>query len=109
MQLGFASVGTVGRTANASDGAPIAPLQYTVMPSLVHRWGGLMALASVTYGRYVDGEGYNLATGLRLQYRFKLDAGRRLKLWSKLGGSRDVVQQAAVRSGQLALGLQYSW
>jgi len=108
-QVGYVSVGTIGRTASFGGGAPIAPLLFTVMPNAIHRWGDFMVLASFTYGQYVDREGYDLTPALRLQYKLKFDGGSRLKLWMKLAGSRDIVQSSKVSSGQAALGAQYSW
>lgn len=108
-QVGYVSVGTIGKTASFGGGAPVAPLLFTVMPSVIHRWGDLMALASFTYGQYVDREGYDLTPALRLQYKLKFDGGSRLKLWMKVAGSRDIVQGSKVSSAQGALGAQYSW
>ncbi|HUJ58053.1 MAG TPA: hypothetical protein VLX92_06160 [Kofleriaceae bacterium] len=108
-QLGYFALTAVGRTATGA-GMPIAPLQFTVAPDLVQRWGGLMAMASCSYGQYVDAQGSDVSATLRLQYRFKLDAGRRLKLWSKLIVSRDIDDSGNVlASGSLSLGAQYSW
>ena len=102
------SVGVGRTTTGAAIG--IAPLQYTVAPSLIHRFGALMTMASVSYGRYVDQEGTDLTATLRVQYKLKLGADRRLKVWAKLTGSRDRDQMNALSSsGSLALGTQFSW
>ena len=69
-----------------------------------------MALTSLSYGKYADELGYNVTPSLRLQYKFELDDDRRLKVWIKASGSRDVDQLGAVsKSGSLATGLQYTW
>lgn len=109
-QVGYFSVASAGRTSTYGGGVPIAPLQYTVMPSVSHRFGDLTALASVSYGHYVADEGYNTSTTLRVQYKLKLDRDKRVKLYGKLTGARDVDQMGnASKSGSMALGMQYSW
>lgn len=109
-KVGYFSVASVGRTANFGAGIGIAPLQYTVMPSAIHRWGPLMAMGTFTYGHYVDNEGYNTTAAVRLQYKWKLDGSQRIKVWAKGSGARDVDStHTATKSGSLALGVQYTW
>jgi hypothetical protein len=107
---GYSTTVGLGRSTIGGGVIGIAPFQYTAAPSVIHRWGPLMALTSFSYGKYVDELGYNLTPSLRLQYKFKLDDDRRLKVWIKASGSRDVDQMgAASKSGSLATGLQYTW
>jgi len=108
-QVGYFSAASVGRLGLGA-GAPIAPLQYTAGPDVMHRFGELMTLATVSYGKYVDGEGYNVTGALRVQYKWKLDRDKRIKLWGKLMGARDTDSTGAKsKSGSLALGMQYTW
>ncbi len=108
-QLGYFSVAAAGRTTSGGS-AGIAPLQYSAAPSLVHRFGQLMASATVQYGKYVAAEGTDVTGTLKVQYRFKLDRGSRLKLWGKLAASRDVDGTGTeMKSGYAALGAQYTW
>jgi hypothetical protein len=105
--IGYFSALGVGRT---TTGTGIAPLQYTVAPSVIHRFGALMAMSSVSYGRYVDQDGYDVTATLRVQYKLKLGGDKRLKLWTKATGSHDRDQMNTLsKSGSLALGVQYAW
>lgn len=107
---GYSTTVGLGRSTIGSGVIGIAPFQYAVAPSVIHRWGQWMALTNLSFGKYVDELGYNLTPSLRLQYKFKLDDDQRLKLWIKASGSRDVDQMgAASKSGSLATGLQYTW
>ncbi len=107
---GYSTTVGLGRSTIGSGVIGIAPFQYAIAPSVIHRWGPLMALTSLSYGKYADELGYNVTPSLRLQYKFKLDDDRRLKVWIKASGSRDVDQLGAVsKSGSLATGLQYTW
>jgi hypothetical protein len=109
-QVGTLSVTRAGQTAGAGGGIGIAPVLYSVMPSLVHRFGPVMAMAGVAYSQYVDALGTGVTATLRLQYRLALDGDRRLKLWAKLTGSRDVdPMNATSKAGSAALGVQYQW
>ena len=104
------SVAALGRTSTFGNGPSIAPLQYTVMPSVVHRFGQLMVLASFTYGKYVASEGYDVSGALRVQYRWKLGSDSRFKLYGKLLAARDIDEsQQEIRSGSASLGAQYTW
>lgn len=108
-QLGASSISRAGQTASGG-GIGIAPVRYGVTPSLAHRFGPVTALASVAYRKYVDDLGYALDAALRLQWKLTLDGDRRLKLWAKLTGARDVDQMsAASKAGSIALGVQYTW
>lgn len=105
-QIGTLSVTRAGQTG----GIGIAPVLYSVMPSLVHRFGPVMAMAGVAYSQYVDALGTDVTATLRLQYKLALDGDRRLKLWAKLTGARDVdSMNATSKAGSAALGVQYQW
>lgn len=109
-QVGTFSVTRAGQTAGAGGGIAIAPILYSVMPSLVHRLGPVMAMAGVAYSQYVDALGHDVTATLRVQYKLAIAGDRRLKLWAKLTGSRDVdPMNAATRAGSAALGVQYQW
>jgi hypothetical protein len=109
-QVGSFSVTRAGQTAGAGGGIGIAPVLYSVMPSLVHRFGPVMAMSGVAYSKYVDDQGYDVTATLRIQYKLAFDGDRRLKLWGKLTGSRDVDQaHATSKAGSVALGMQYAW
>jgi hypothetical protein len=107
-QVGFLSVARAGQSA--AGGLGIAPVLYSVMPSLIHRFGPLMAMSSVAYSKYVDQQGHDVSATLRLQYKLAFDGDRRLKLWAKLTGSHDVDQMNATsEAGSISLGAQYTW
>lgn len=110
-QVGYFSVTSVGRTSTFGGGVGIAPLLVTAMPSAIYRWGtGWTALVSFTYGKYVSDQGYNLTAAFRLQYKWKLEGSRRLKLYAKLVGARDADQTNNIsKSGILAFGAQFTW
>lgn len=108
-QVGYFALASAGRSSSGG-GPQIAPLSYTVAPALVHRFGQLAVIATFSYGKYFDDEGYDLTSNLKVQYRFKLGPERRLKVWGKLVGSRDTDQTGAqIWSGWAASGVQYSW
>ncbi len=108
-QLGYYSLATLGR-GNLGTGVSIAPLRYTVTPTIGDRWGPLSGTLAVTYGLYVRDVNYEVTTSLRLQYKLKLEGAARLKLYSKLAGSRGADQDGnTTTSMSLALGARYSW
>ncbi|MEO7731464.1 MAG: hypothetical protein ABIY55_10860 [Kofleriaceae bacterium] len=107
-QIGSLSLTRAGQASGGN--LAIAPVQYSVMPSLIHRFGPLMVMSSVAYSRYIDQQGHDLTGTLRIQYKLALDDDRRVKLWAKLLATRDVDQMNASSSaGALSLGAQYSW
>jgi len=107
-QVGAFSPTRAGQTLGGGTG--IAPVLYSVTPSVAHRFGRIMAMSSVAYSRYVDGQGYALDATVRVQLKLAYDGDQRLKLYAKLTGSRDVDAQAAVsKAGSLGLGVQYAW
>lgn len=108
-QLGYYALATLGR-GNLGNGVSIAPLRYTLTPTIGDRWGPLSGTLAVTYGAYLRDERQDLTTSLRVQYKLKLEGGTRLKLYSKLAGSRGADQDGNTSmSMSLALGAQYSW
>jgi len=108
-QIGYYSLATLGR-GNLGNGVSVAPLRYTVTPTISEQWGPLSGTLSATYGIYVRDVSYDLTTSLRLQYKLKLEGEARLKLYSSLAGSRGADQDGnTTTSMSLALGAQYSW
>ncbi len=108
-QLGYYSLATLGR-GNLGNGVSIAPLRYTVTPTIGDRWGPLSGTLAVTYGLYVRDVSYEVSPSLRVQYKLKLEGASRLKLYSKLAGSRSADPDGnTTTSMSLALGAQYSW
>jgi hypothetical protein len=107
-QVGSLSLTRAGQTSGG--GLAIAPVLYSVMPSLIHRFGPVMVMSSVAYSKYVDQQGHDVSATLRLQYKLAFDGDRRLKLWAKLMATRDVDQMnAATAAGSVSLGTQYTW
>jgi hypothetical protein len=107
-QLGALSISRTGQSAGGSFA--IAPVRYSVMPSLIHRFGPVMVMSSLAYSQYVDQQGHDLTATLRLQYKLALSGAQRVKLWTKLMATRDVDQMnASTQAGSLSLGAQYSW
>jgi hypothetical protein len=106
-QVGALAITRAGQAG--SGGTGIAPVRYSATPSVIQRLGRVMAMASVTYSRYVDDQGWAVDAAIRIQV--KLAPGdTRLKLWAKLTGSRDVDQKIAVsKAGSVALGTEYAW
>jgi hypothetical protein len=108
-QVGYFALASAGRSSSGG-GPQIAPLWFTVAPALVHRFGQLAVIGTFSYGKYVDNEGYDMTSNLKVQYRFKLGPEKRIKVWGKLVGSRDIDQTGAqILSGWAATGVQYSW
>jgi hypothetical protein len=107
--IGYYSSLAAARTTS-STGIGIAPMQYMVSPSLIHRFGPLMVMTSASYGKYVGTDGYDTSATVRVQYKLNLGGDRRLKLWTKATGSRDHdAANALSKSGSLALGVQFAW
>lgn len=109
-QVGYFSVTRAGQTSLAGGGIGLAPVLYSVMPSLIHRFGRVMVMSSVAYSKYVDAQGSDVTATVRLQIKLAQGGDRRLKLWAKLTGSRDVDQMNTTsKAGSAALGVQYAW
>jgi hypothetical protein len=64
---GYYGASVFGRSVD--DGIPVAPLQYSVRPSLTQRFGALQLRAYAQYGAYRYG-GSSLGAGLKAQYKF---------------------------------------
>ena len=106
-QVGYLSITRAGQ---AAGGGGIAPVLYSATPSLVHRFGPVMAMSSVAYSKYVGQQGHDASATLRLQYKLAFDGDHRLKLWAKLTGSHDVDQMnATTEAGSVSIGAQYTW
>jgi hypothetical protein len=74
---GYYGAAVFGRGATAIDGIPLEPLRYAIRPSVVQRFGDLQVRASFQYGGHVDGAGYGVLGGVKIQYRIM----RPLKVW----------------------------
>ena len=109
-KVGYFSAGALGRSSSFGGGMGIAPYKWNVVPDVIHRFGGVMVMASLSYGQYVDSEGNDMTATLRVQWKIKLDRTKRVKLWGKVTGSQDVDSTNAVAySASAALGAQYTW
>jgi hypothetical protein len=74
------------------------------------RFGRVMVMSSVAFSKYVDAQGSDVTATVRLQIKLAQGGDRRLKLWAKLTGSRDVDQlNTTSKAGSAALGVQYAW
>lgn len=106
-QVGTLSITRAGQTMT-SGGIGIAPVRYSVTPSVIQRIGPVMVMGSAAYSKYVDSLGWAVDAALRVQIKLPL-GDTRLKLWAKLTGSRDVDQMSTVsKAGSVALGTQYT-
>jgi hypothetical protein len=83
---GFFSLASFGRGAPAGE-VVVAPLRFTVRPSVVQRFGPFQVGLWSEYGQYVPGQGYHVIVGLKLQHRFT----RSWKAWLGGTGQHDVV------------------
>lgn len=104
--VGYFSVATAGRTfITGGNGVPIAPLQFTVRPEVLHRFGAFSVKLWVTAGKYVSGTGQSTTgLGAKLQYKFT----KRFRLWATVSGQRDLDEQGnPTQSGGLAMGAGY--
>src|SRR5262249_40070382 len=102
-QVGAIPITRAGQTLTGG-GIAIAPVLYSVAPSVIQRLGPAMAMATVAYSQYVDAQGWAIDAALRVQVKLSF-GDTRLKLWAKLTGSRDVAATSAVsRAGSVALG-----
>jgi hypothetical protein len=99
-QSGYYGTSVFGRSVD--DGIPIAPLQYTVRPSLTHRFAGLQLRVYAQYGDYRSGDGSSFLAGFKAQYKFT----RAVRAW--LGGyiQRDTVSGSALDLMSVNLGLR---
>jgi hypothetical protein len=75
-QVGYYSVARIGQIGN---GLNIAPVQFSVRPEVLHRFGGFSVKLWVQAGQYVSGAGQGTTSaGLKLQYKFT----KTFKMWA---------------------------
>jgi hypothetical protein len=105
-EVGYFSVVALGRSVLAGSTLQIAPLQFTVRPSVTRRFGDLSLDLSYQYGRYVADEGSNHLIALKVSYRFN----RSFKAWLRLSGQSDVAPELTpLRSASLGLGVRWTF
>ncbi|MFT3840410.1 MAG: hypothetical protein QM723_25705 [Myxococcaceae bacterium] len=85
-ETGFFSVATFGRISLGDTPNAIAPIQWTLKPSYVHRFGKVTLKLWVQYGQYVPGQGYDTAAGAKLEWKIT----RHWKVYVLGQGQRDV-------------------
>jgi hypothetical protein len=107
-RVGYFALATVGR-GNLGAGVAVAPLDVTLAPSIAHRFDALMVTGSLSYGSYVDDLGYDVTAALRVQYKLKLDDGKRLKLHTVVSGAWDMTSGELSAALTFAAGAAYSW
>ena len=101
--MGYFSVVAVGRTISTGGGIPLAPLQYSVRPSLQRRFGGFSLDGSYQFGRYVADLGTSHAVSVRAQYRFS----KAWRAWVRVGGQVDLDADGnSTGAGSVAAGLR---
>ncbi len=104
-QVGYFNIAAFGRTGLGA-GVPIAPLQFTVRPDVLHRFGAFSVDVSYQYSKYVPGDGYGNSLGLKLQYKF----GRAFKAWITANWQSDIDDQgSSTKTSIIALGIRYSF
>lgn len=105
-QVGYFSLLTVGRTVAVGNGFPLAPLQYSVRPGIMHRFGNFWLDGSYQFGRYVDDEGVTHAVTIRAQYRFS----KAFRLWARLSVQLDVnADNQPSRANSIAAGARFTF
>lgn len=105
-QTGFFSVATFGRVSLGDTPNAIAPIQWTLKPSYVHRFGKVTLKLWVQYGQYVPGQGYDTAAGAKLEWKIT----RHWKVYLLAQGQRDVdASGAALGSGSGVLGATWTF
>ena len=105
-QTGYYSVTILGRTlALGETPSSIAPLQFSLKPSVTHRFGERVSVRLwVQYGQYVPGEGYQTAAGFKVQVK----VAKHWKLYLLGMGQRDVdAENNVVPNGSAVLGVSY--
>src|SRR5579871_146290 len=76
-QLGFFGVAGFARGPSTGDGYPLAPLLFEARGHILEKLGSWRLAGSADYGRYVDGEGWDVTGSLKASY----SATRRIRLW----------------------------
>jgi hypothetical protein len=92
-QSGYYGPDVIGRLP-IGDSIPVAPLQYTLRPSITQRFGALSVRGYVQYGEYRSDEGSIVVFGLKVQYKF----ARVIRVW--IAGN---AQQNYLSSGELEI------
>ena len=109
LEAGYFAVATVDG-GYLGEGMAVAPMRFTMSPSIGRRFGDISTTATLAYGNYIHDLGYELVASLRVQLKLKLDDDKRLKLYTKLNSSWDVPPDyAASQALSLAVGCQYGW
>jgi len=102
-EVGYFSVLAVGRSVSLGNGIPLAPLQFSLRPSVTHRFGRLSLDGSYQFGRYVDDEGAFHALSLRAQYRFN----KTWRAWLRFSGQVDLdADGKPLRSSAVSVGVR---
>ncbi|HLL52441.1 MAG TPA: hypothetical protein VK447_02785 [Myxococcaceae bacterium] len=105
-EVGYFSVLAVGRTVSLGNGFPLAPLRFSVRPSVMHRFGDFWLDGAYQFGRYVDDLGATHALSVRAQYRL----GKAWRVWLRAGGTADVdADGQATRSATLGGGVRFTF
>jgi hypothetical protein len=108
-EAGYFAVATIDG-GYLGEGIAVAPMQFTMSPSIARRFGDISTTASFGYGNYIHALGYEMSTNLRVQVKLQLDDDRRLKLYAKLSSTWDVPPgDSASQSVSAALGAQLGW
>lgn len=106
-EVGYFTLAGGGRAgASFGGGVALAPLQWTIRPSLSQRLGDWTLRLAWQHGTYVSGEGTLDALTARVQLRIT----RAFRMWATVLGQRDRDGEgntATTRS--LALGALYRW
>jgi len=104
--VGYFSVLAVGRTVTVGNGIPLAPVQFSVRPLLVHRFGKLSLDGAYQFGRYVDDQGAFHAFSARAQYRFN----KAWRAWLRLSAQVDLdADGRPLRSSAVTAGVRYTF
>jgi hypothetical protein len=107
-ETGFYSVAVLGRTISLGDTPnAIAPVQWALKPSYVHRFGDrVMLKVWAQYGQYVPGQGYDTAAGAKVEVKLS----KHWKLYLLGQGQRDVdANNTAVGSGSGIFGATWTF
>ena len=102
--VGFYGLVAAGRGTSFGSGLPLAPLQWTLRPELVHRWSRFSMRVWFEHGLYVDSEGVMDVAGSKLEYKLTRD----LRLWLTASVQRDRDTEGIVTLfGQGSLGAMF--
>ncbi len=107
-ETGFYSVAVLGRTISLGDTPnAIAPFQWALKPSYVHRFGEKVSLKLwAQYGQYVPGQGYDTAAGAKLELKLT----HHWKLYLLGQGQRDIdAHDNVVGQGSGIFGVSYTF